>query len=128
MNIDNLQKLIELAKMIDGETPAPKSVSTSLNTDDAGEKVIVRCRDAGVHFGEMIGYQGRVVHLCNSRRMWYWKAAKGHTLNACAVHGISSESKIPAQVAKILLLDACEIIPCTDEAAKSIAEANEYKN
>lgn len=86
-------------------------------------KVIVRCRDAGVHFGIYVKHSGREVTLKDSRRLWYWKAASGISLSAVAQVGIASESKIANKVGAIILLDACEIIPCTAAAAASIESA-----
>lgn len=86
-------------------------------------KVIVRCRDAGVHFGTYVSHSGREVVLKDARRMWYWRAASGISLSACADVGISSDSKIANVVSRVALLDACEIIPCTATAAASIEGA-----
>lgn len=93
-----------------------------------GEPVIVRCHDAGVHFGYLVDYQGREVVLKNSRRMWYWKAKKGHTLSGCAIHGITDESKIAGVVSTIVLTEACEIIACDLPAVGSIEDIHEYNN
>lgn len=125
MNIDDLTvgQVREIAAMVNSQScDKPKSSSIS------GQKVIVRCRDAGVHFGTLASYEGREVKLSDSRRMYYWKAAKGHTLSGCAIHGITSDSKITGAVKSIILLDACEIIPCTEDAAKSIGDADEHRN
>lgn len=123
MDIKDLERLIELGKLFEG-----KSETKTDNHDNPmiGEKVIVRCRDAGVHFGTLVSYQGREVLLKNSRRMWYWKAKTGHTLSGCAVNGIK-DSKISASVSSITLLDACEIIQCTGKASKSIGDTDEYQ-
>lgn len=56
--------------------------------------------------------------------MWSWKAAKDGSLSGCSVHGINTgSSKIAAEVERITLLDACEIINCTGTAADSIRGA-----
>ena len=121
MNIQNLKEMIDLLSSIESE-PAEKS------SELVGKKVIVRCRDAGVHFGELIGISGRNVTLKNTRRLWQWKSAKGHTLSGCAVHGIDHQnSKITSEVGIIELLEACEVIQCTDLAAESIGGTNEYQ-
>ena len=123
MNIKELEKLIGLLKVLDGGIESPDD-----NSDNPmiGQKVIVRCRDAGVHFGTLVSYSDREVLLNDSRRMWYWKAKTGHTLSGCAVNGIK-DSKISAAVESIALLEACEIIQCSAEAAKSIGGADEYQ-
>ena len=123
MDTKDLEKLLTIIKALDeGE----KETSNSIDNPMIGEKVIVRCRDSGVHFGTLVSYSGREVLLKDSRRMWYWKAKKGHTLSGCAIHGIT-DSKISAAVETISLLEACEIIKCSDKAAKSIGDADEYQ-
>lgn len=96
-------------------------------TELIGQYVIVRCRDAGVHAGVLKSYQGREVVLHQSRRLWYWKANKGHSLSGVADSGITPESKIPAVVATIILPEACEIISTTDVAEASIRGARIYE-
>ncbi len=123
MDIKDLEKLLVLMKALDGDSKTEES--GSIDNPMIGEKVIVRCRDAGVHFGTLVSYSGREVLLKDSRRMWYWKAAEGHTLNACAINGIK-DSKISGTVENISLLEACEIIKCTDDGAKSIGESDVY--
>lgn len=119
MDVKDLEKLLKIMKALDGSKA--KSESNPINNPMIGEKVIVRCRDAGVHFGTLVSYSGREVFLKDSRRMWYWKAKTGHTLNACAINGIT-DSKISGAVDNIILLEACEIIKCSEEGAKSIGD------
>lgn len=118
MNIDDMTygELKKIANMFAG------TKSTSVVEGNC-QPVIVRARDAGVHYGLLIGYEGRTVHLKNSRRLWFWVAAKGVALSGVAAHGINvSKSKVDSLVSTISILDACEIITCTIEAAKSIEE------
>ena len=82
--------------------------------------MIVRCKDAGVHFGELVDYYDRTVVLCGSRRLWSWKTKQEHTLSGVARCGIDqSESKLSGVVDNLILLEACEIIPVTSSAALS---------
>lgn len=92
-----------------------------------GQDVIVRCRDAGVHFGKLVNYEGREVILRDARRMYYWVAQSGHTLSGCAIDGITSDSKITGEVAEIVLTEACEIIACTEKAARSLRDVAVYQ-
>jgi hypothetical protein len=95
-----------------------------LYTDNDRKPVIVRAKDAGVHFGTLVSYEGRTVVLENSHRLWSWKAAGGVALSGVAATSlVASESKVDALVARIVILDACEIIECTLDAAASIAGA-----
>ena len=92
-----------------------------------GDYVIVRCRDAGVHAGYLVDYEGRNVTLKNSRRLWYWVCAeKQHSLSGVAAVGITDKSKIPDVVSTLVLSDACEIISTTDKCEKSIEGAKIY--
>lgn len=124
LTLKQIREIQQMTCALDKVEKAPESTGKQL----IGEKVIIRCRDAGVHFGELVNYEGREVTLKNSRRMWYWKASKGHTLSGCAIHGVTSDCKIAGEVKTIVLPEACEIISCTDEAAKSISDADEYRN
>lgn len=87
--------------------------------------VIVRCRDAGVHFGYLaapVVDGSRTVHLTRARRMWRWYS--GATLSEAAVTGIDpTKSRIAVEVPEITLLDACEVIPCTPVAVETFARA-----
>lgn len=88
-----------------------------------GKYVIVRCRDAGVHCGVLESAKARQAVLTESRRLWYWKAAKGAFLSAVAVDGVSDESKIGKPVKRIALTENCEIIQCSKVAETSLRAA-----
>ena len=86
-----------------------------------GRHVIIRATGAGVHAGILAAHDGKMVRLTNSRRLWYWHAAKGHSLTGVALHGLKApKSKIAGTVADQVILDACEIIVTTPEAQASI--------
>lgn len=88
-----------------------------------GKKCIIRTYSAGVHYGEIAEKSGSEVIVKNSRRLWQWKAKESISLSAVAKFGIDqSGSKVCAPVDSIWL-DAIELIPCTDDAIKSIEEA-----
>lgn len=85
-----------------------------------GKYVIVRCRDAGVHAGVLESHDGRECVLGESRRLWYWKAAKGQKyLSGVAVAGLHKDSKVGVPV-RVHLTEDCEIIQCSTEAEASI--------
>ena len=88
-----------------------------------GKYVIVRCRDAGVHAGVLVGNEGREVVLTESRRLWYWKPAGGKKfLSGVAVAGLDKSSKLGTALPRLHLTESCEIIECTDAARQSIRE------
>lgn len=119
MNIDDLTigQAKELAALFGINTAQP-----AFDNGMIGKYVIVRCRDAGVHTGKLESHQGRECVLVESRRLWYWKAAKGAFLSSVATDGLSDESKIGKELARIHLTENCEIIQCSPEAERSIRE------
>lgn len=85
-----------------------------------GIKVIVRGDSSGVFFGTIKERNGREVTLSDCRRIWYWEGAA--SISQLAVDGTSKpkECKFTVAVPEIVILDAIEVIPCTDKAIKSI--------
>lgn len=111
----------ELASMFGATTQTKKELM--------GEYVIVRCRDAGVHAGYLVDYEGRNVVLKDSRRLWYWVCAqRQHSLSGVASVGIdAAKSKIPAIVPTLILSDACEIMQATPVCQNSVEGAPTYE-
>jgi hypothetical protein len=96
----------------------------AINTDNI---VIVRCRSAGVFFGELVEKDlanNGVVKLKNARRMWYWSGAA--SLSQLAVDGTSKpkECKWPTAVPEITLTECIEIIPCSAKAIDTFGKVN----
>lgn len=89
--------------------------------------VIVRTYSAGVFAGELLSKNGQEVILINARRLWYWKGAS--SLSELAMKGIAcpDECKFPIAVDKVELLQAIEILDCTEGARKSIEGVPEWK-
>lgn len=85
-----------------------------------GKKVIVRGDRSGVFFGTLAEKDGREVKLEKCRRIWYWDGAA--SISQLAVDGTSNprECKFTVTVDEIEILDAIEIIPCSEKAIKSI--------
>lgn len=92
-----------------------------------GKKVIIRGDRSGVEFGTLVTYNGPEVTLHNARRIWYWDGAA--SLSQLAKDGTlkPNNCKFTVTVDSITILDAIEIIPCTDKAIKSIEEVEEWK-
>lgn len=97
------------------------------NNDVKKVKVIVRGDRSGVFFGTLEERNGQEVTLSNCRRIWYWDGAA--SISQLAVDGTSKpeECKFTVVVSEILILDAVEIIPCTDRAIKSIESVRIWK-
>lgn len=92
-----------------------------------GNKVIVRGDRSGVFFGTLAEKDGREVKLEKCRRLWYWDGAA--SVSQLAVDGVSAPDncKFTVTVDEIEILDAIEIIPCTDKAIESIERVREWK-
>lgn len=92
-----------------------------------GKKVIIRGDKSGVEFGELVEHKGREVTLKDARRIWFWAGAA--SLSQLAKDGTTNPSscKFTVTVDSITILDAIEIIPCTDKAIKSIEDVEVWK-
>ena len=118
MNIDNLTfgEIKQLVSMF-GQS------ESKIDNKMVGKYVIVRCRDAGVHAGFLESYNGRECVLTDSRRLWYWKPKDNKKfLSGLAVAGIDSSSRVGEKLPRLHLTENCEIIECTDHAARSLQE------
>lgn len=123
MNIDDLtiKQAKELSQMF-GEAPLI-TVSPHI-----GKKCIIRTYASGVHFGELVSQNDRVVELKNARRLWRWDAAPhGISLSEVSIHGsCGGRSRICEKVERISILDALEVIPCTNIATNVIEGAKVF--
>jgi len=123
MNIDDLTigQAKQLTAMVGQNTPS------HFDNGMIGSYVIVRCRDAGVHAGVLTQTNGRECVLTESRRLWYWKAAKNSAfLSGVAAEGLHEDSKVGAPI-DIHLTENCEIIRCSDAAETSIRGMKTYE-
>ena len=91
------------------------------------KKVIVRGDRSGVFFGMLVEKNGSEVELKDCRRLWYWDGAA--SISQLAVNGTQkpSECKFTVSVNSIIILDAIEIIPCTEDAISSIEGVKEWR-
>ena len=89
--------------------------------------VIVRTYSAGVFAGFLESRKDREVKLKNARRLWYWSGAA--SLSQLAMEGVKNpdDCKFPREVHTIELLEAIEILSCTEEAKLSIAKVKEWR-
>lgn len=96
-----------------------------------GKKVIIRANRAGVFFGTLkektATPAGVEVVLQNSRRIWYWDGAA--SLSQLATEGTKKPSrcKFTVTVPEHNIMDVIEIIPCSEEAVKSIEDVAVWK-
>lgn len=124
MNINDLTigQAKELSSMLQGQ-----AANTGLNNYAIGKKVIIRTYTAGVWYGVLEQKSGNEVILKNGRRLWRWHAAESISLSAVAVYGINADKSSLAPAVEVIWLEAIEIIPVTDKAAKTIEGAKDAK-
>lgn len=96
-----------------------------------GKKVIIRADRAGVFFGTLKAKRetpaGVEVELENSRRLWYWDGAA--SLSQLALEGTKKpgDCKFTVTVPQHMVIQVIEIIPCSEEAIKSIESVRVWK-
>ena len=92
-----------------------------------GKYCIIRTYSAGVFAGFVDSRNGKEVVIKCARRLWRWSGAA--SLSQLAMEGISSpnDCKFPCEVEELMVLEAIEIIPCTEKADKSIKEVPVWK-
>ena len=92
-----------------------------------GKKYIVRCDRSGVFYGEIESRNGQEVTMRNARCLWYWDGAA--TLLQLAKDGTSEprDCKFTVYVDELTVVDAIEILPCTDKAITSIEGVSEWR-
>lgn len=91
------------------------------------KKYIVRCDRSGVFYGEIESRNGQEVTMRNARCLWYWDGAA--SLLQLAKDGTSRpwNCKFTVYVDELTVVDAIEILPCTDKAIISIEGVSEWR-
>ena len=92
-----------------------------------GKKVIVRGDKSGVFFGTLSERNGREVKLTNCRRLWYWAGAASISQLAAEGTMCPNQCKFTMYVDEIVILDAIEIILCSDRSIQSIEGVDVWK-
>lgn len=88
---------------------------------------IIRGDRSGVFFGQIVKRKDREVTLTNCRRVWYWAGAA--SLSQLAAEGVKEpmSCRISVPVDELTVLDAIELIRCTDAAVENIKAVPEWK-
>lgn len=117
--------------VINGETYVKKSsippVYNKAPERNGMRYCLVRGNNSGVFAGYVEEHDGQCVIIRDVRRIWYWSGAC--SLSQLAKDGTADPKncKFTVVVNKIEVLDAIEIIECTERAQKSITEVAEWK-
>ena len=84
------------------------------------QKYIIRGDRSGVFYGEILSRNGAEVEIRNCRRLWYWSGAA--SLSQLALEGVTRprDCKFTVTVPLLVILDAIELIPCSEAACASI--------
>lgn len=85
-----------------------------------GKKCIVRCDGAGVFFGTLEEITDSCARISNVRQLWYWSGAA--SLMEMAKKGVKrpENCKFTVTVSEIEVDNVVQVLPCTEEAIKSI--------
>jgi len=124
MNNKLLDILIDRAfnRILDTGDSADTTALVSLSAQPAhgaiGKICVIRTYSAGVHVGEVMAVSDSNVELKDSRRIYSWSGA--FTLSAVSQNGIASTSKVACPVPTLYLMDAIEILPCSEIALENI--------
>ena len=88
---------------------------------------IVRCKEAGVFFGHIKSREGGEAVLTDVRRLWYWDGAA--SLSQMAMEGVKQPRtcKFSVTVPEMTVLGVIELIPCTEQAVKSVLEVATWR-
>lgn len=94
---------------------------------DGMKYVICRTYTAGVFAGYLESRTGQEVVMREARRIYYWDGAA--SLSQLAISGTTKPQncKFPEAVDRVELLQAIEILDCTEAAKKSIASVGVWK-
>lgn len=94
---------------------------------DGMKYCIVRTYSAGVFAGYVESRNGQEVVIRNVRRIWYWSGA--NSLSQLAKDGTADPEycKFAVEVDKIEVMQAIEIIECTEKAKNSICGVKEWR-
>jgi hypothetical protein len=92
-----------------------------------GKYCIVRGKSSGVFAGTVKEIEGQQVLMEDVRRIWYWDGAASISQLAKSGTVAPNNCKFTVRVDSVLILDAIEIIPCTEKAVQSIEAVKEWK-
>ena len=94
---------------------------------DTNKYYIVRGDRSGVFFGRINYQDGKEVQMNDVRCIWYWDGAA--SIVELAQNGVKypEKCKFTVTVEELTIIDAIEIIPCTEEATAIIKAVEEWK-
>ena len=94
---------------------------------DTNKYYIVRGDHSGVFFGKINYQDDKEVQMTDARCIWYWDGAA--SIIELAQNGVRypDECKFTVTLEEITIIDAIEIIPCTDKSTAIIKAVKEWR-
>lgn len=88
---------------------------------------IVRTKAAGVFFGKIKERNPEEITMMDVRKIWYWCGAC--SVEQLAIDGVKHPDKCQFTVIipEMIIAEPIQIIPCTKEATKILAEVKVWK-
>lgn len=114
-----------------GKAKIPRRMESGRKEDnmkiDTNKYYIVRGDRSGVFFGRINYQDGKEVQMNDVRCIWYWGGAA--SIVELAHNGVKypENCKFTVTVEELTIIDAIEIIPCTEEATAIIKAVEEWK-
>lgn len=101
--------------------------NTNIMENYIGKKCIIRCDRSGVFFGTLETLEGQKARISNVRNIWYWDGAA--SVMQLATEGVTNPNgcKFTVTVDEIVVTDAIQIIPCTEQAIANIEAVKVWK-
>ena len=114
--------MVKTIKIDEVEYVRKDDLKEKAETYDGMEYKIIRTYSAGVFAGYVESRNGQEVVIRQARRLWYWSGAA--SLSQLANEGVKNpnDCKFAQEVDKIEVLQAIEILDCTEKARKNISE------
>lgn len=93
-----------------------------------GKKCIVRCDRSGVFFGTLGEMEGQQARISNVRNIWWWEGAASVMQLAKEGTKQPNDCKFTVTVSEIVVTDAIQVIPCTEDAVANIEAVKPWSN
>ena len=122
MNIEDLT--LKQIRELQGLFSNANIQNNNLYSEAVGKCVIVRSRNEGINFGEVVTLDDTGIVIKDARRIYY-HAPKDKNISwyeGVAKCGLDSSSKISCSVDKKIIIEDYSITYCTDDAIKNIKE------
>ena len=128
MKTELLLKLVELIINSDSKSETLEITSELNEQYPIGKKIIIRGYDCGVLFGTLVSVTKWVYRIKDCRRLYYWKAKSGISLEDVANYWITIDSKLTSTVSLCDVTDSrvSLLIPCSKESIKTIESQIDY--